>query len=296
MRSRNFCVTHNNYTELSVPRYKQLYEENIIRYAIFGEEVGEKGTPHLQGYIQLEKPKTITAFQKVLKAKGIRTSIRIARGDYLSNHNYCSKDQKVTEFGEPKKQGQRTDIEDLYKDIKAGKNDYYLQENHTKTYAKYYKAVDRMRNNIRQQEAVSSLKKEYETVKFRLWQEDLLKSLKNQTDRQVDWVVDTQGNKGKTFLAKYLMCEKEAFYVQGGKTQDIAYAYNYEKIVVFDFTRSQQEFVNYSVIESFKNGIIFSPKYESITKKFESCKVLCLSNWAPDLSKLSMDRWKLFHI
>jgi len=292
-RSRNFCITYNNYEENTLDIFKTL---ECVKYAIFGKEMGESGTPHLQGYVQLKNAKTVKAFQSILKKNNLRCAVFVAKGNWQQNVKYCSKDDNVVEFGIPKKQGNRVDLEAYYADIKDGKDDYYLQENHTKTYARYHKAAQKMRQNIRQHESVEILKKEFETVNYRPWQEEILKCLENQGNRKVDWVVDTQGNKGKTWLAKYLMCEKNAFYVQGGKTQDIAYAYNYEEYVVFDFTRSQEEFVNYSTIESFKNGLIFSPKYESITKKFGSCKVLCLSNWMPNTNKLSQDRWRIRNI
>ena len=293
MRRRNFCITYNNYLPETLGTLKTL---ECIKYAIFGKEVGASGTPHLQGYVQLHNAKTIVALQKILQSKKLKCAIQVARGNWQQNVTYCSKDSDVTEWGIPKKQGSRTDLKKFYADIKAGKGDVYLQENHTAAYCKYYKAADRMRKNLKQDESVAILKKDFATVSFRDWQKTVLKSLDNQTDRKVDWVVDPTGNKGKTWLAKYLLTQRDAFYVQGGKTQDIAYAYDYQKIVVFDFTRSQQEFVNYSVIESFKNGLIFSPKYESITKKFAPCKVICLSNWSPDLDKLSLDRWQIHTI
>lgn len=292
-RARNFCITYNNYESNTIEIFKTL---TCVKYFIFGKEVGKKGTPHLQGYVQLHNAKTIKSFQTILKKNKLKCSVLIAKGNWQQNVTYCSKDDNVVEYGVPKKQGQRVDLEAMYKDIKDGKDDVYLQENHTSAYFRYHKAVDRVRKNLNQAESVEILKKEFSTVKLRKWQEEVLKSLETQNNRQIDWVVDPVGNNGKTWLAKYLMCEKDAFYVQGGKIQDISYAYNYEKTVVFDFTRSQCEFVNYSAIEAFKNGIMFSPKYESITKKFGSCKVLCLSNWSPDLDKLSRDRWKIWNI
>jgi hypothetical protein len=47
----------------------------------------------------------------------------------------------------------------------------------------------------------------------------------------------------------------------------------------------------YSLMESFKNGRIFSPKYESISKTFKPCHVVVFANFIPDHSKLSQDRW-----
>jgi len=79
--------------------------------------------------------------------------------------------------------------------------------------------------------------------------------------------------------------------IHGGKHADVAHAYAYEPIVVFDFAREQEERVSYQQIEKFKDGFVFSPKYESRCKKFPSAKVIVMSNFYPDKSKLSSDRW-----
>lgn len=107
------------------------------------------------------------------------------------------------------------------------------------------------------------------------------------------WYVDLEGGVGKTWLAKYLVATKGAFYMQGGKVADVAHAYGGQEYVVCDFTRDKEQVVQYSAIEAFKNGMLFSPKYDSTTKVFKPAKVICFSNWMPDTSKLSMDRWKI---
>lgn len=78
---------------------------------------------------------------------------------------------------------------------------------------------------------------------------------------------------------------------EGGATRDLAFAYAEQPQVVFDFCRSQKEFVNYHIIEAFKNGRLFSSKYESSLRIFDSCKVVCFANFLPEFSKLSLDRW-----
>ena len=293
-RVRNYCVIINNYKDNDLELLQSI---KCIKYAIFGKEIGKKkGTPHLQGYVQLHNAKTMTALHKVLQeSKVTKCALKAARGDWQSNHEYCTKDADVTEWGEPKKQGKRIDIDALYADVKEGHSDFYLQENHTKAYMRYYKAVDRIRQNFKQEDARVKLIEEFplEGTTLRKWQKATLKDLEEQSTRQIKWIYDNKGNSGKTWLAKFLMRDRDAFYVRGGKTQDIAYAYNYEKYVVFDFTRSQEEFINYSTIECFKDGTIFSSKYQSILKKFPACTVLCLSNFYPDTSKLSQDRWDI---
>lgn len=97
-------------------------------------------------------------------------------------------------------------------------------------------------------------------------------------------------------MGKFLEASKNAFYIRGGKHADIAYAYNYEPVVVFDFTREQEERVSYGQIEKFKDGRVFSSKYESEMKRFKGVKVIAFSNFYPDKGKLSEDRWDVMVI
>ena len=138
------------------------------------------------------------------------------------------------------------------------------------------------------------MKEMFSKVSLRPWQEDIVDLVKNQDKRTIDWVVDIEGNKGKTFLAHYLVANDNAYYVRGGKKADIIYAYNYEPIVVFDFTRCQRERIQYDLIEEFLDGYLFSSKYESKFKYKKDIKVLCLSNFEPmQNDTLSLDRFRI---
>ena len=66
-----------------------------------------------------------------------------------------------------------------------------------------------------------------------------------------------------------------------------------EKTVRIDLSRTQADKIDhiYSLMESFKNGRILSPKYESISKTFSPCHVMVMANFIPDHSKLSQDHW-----
>lgn len=94
-------------------------------------------------------------------------------------------------------------------------------------------------------------------------------------------------------MSNWLEIWRNAFVVTGGKFADIAYAFDYEKYVVFDFARDQQERFPYQLLEDFKNRRIFSTKYESHMKRTTECHLMILSNFAPDKSKMSADRWDI---
>ena len=89
------------------------------------------------------------------------------------------------------------------------------------------------------------------------------------------------------------MCKFGVVRFENGKNADIRYAYIYEPIVIFDFSRSVEERVNYEIIESIKNDIFFSSKYESGMKLFNVPHVIIFANFYPDQNKLSLDRWDI---
>lgn len=83
------------------------------------------------------------------------------------------------------------------------------------------------------------------------------------------------GNNGKTEFTKYLyeVKDQQVFICQGGKYTDIMHAYNNEPYVVFDLPRAvEPEKVSYHAMESFKDGMCFSGKYQSAVKLFEPPK------------------------
>ena len=87
--SKKWCFTYNNYPEDAVETLETIFSSLKCEY-IFGEEVGENGTPHLQGYV--EAPHKIRPIEKFQLDKGIHWEK--ARGDRSENIKYCAKDGK----------------------------------------------------------------------------------------------------------------------------------------------------------------------------------------------------------
>jgi len=97
-KSRAFCLTLNNYSELEEHQLKVHMQERSV-YGIVGKEVGESGTPHLQAYIYY-KNATARSMEKWTQLLGTnRYHIEVARGTPTENKAYCSKDGDVWEFG-----------------------------------------------------------------------------------------------------------------------------------------------------------------------------------------------------
>jgi len=286
---RAFCFTLNNYGEADLDN---IQASELYSYGIVGKEVGEEEkTPHLQGYLQLKKQTRKKAAIKALaKLCSNHPHVTKADGTAAQNRVYCSKGDDFTEWGEARSKGKRMDLIAMRDAIKGGASWVQLAEEHTACHARYHKWGDRYAVELKIEAAKAELKAAMELVKLRVWQQSIIDLLDKQGDREVLWVVDSIGGKGKSFLAKWLCVMRDAFYVESGKKADISYAYAFQKTVVFDLSRATEKFVNYSTIESFKNGIIFSPKYASTTKFFTPAKIVVFSNWAPDRSQLSEDR------
>lgn len=85
---KRWCFTFNNYVAVDFLKILETMERLETDY-IIGEEVGEEGTPHLQGYIELKKAARWSEFNL---SKNIHWEA--AKGNREQNITYCSKDGK----------------------------------------------------------------------------------------------------------------------------------------------------------------------------------------------------------
>lgn len=96
-RTRKYCFTINNYTDEDILHLDKVKDE--ATYLIYGKEVGEENTPHLQGFIYFKIVKSFNQIKKMLP----RAHIEKAKGSVLQNYEYCSKDGDYVEFGDKPK-------------------------------------------------------------------------------------------------------------------------------------------------------------------------------------------------
>lgn len=84
-----------------------------------------------------------------------------------------------------------------------------------------------------------------------------------------------------------------------GKYADMAYMYPLKcNVLIMDIPRQKLDSVDYiySFLESVKDGRLFSPKYESYTKRFPSLHVIVMMNRESDMEALSADRYDVFNL
>lgn len=132
------------------------------------------------------------------------------------------------------------------------------------------------------------------------WQKWMDGTLDNDPDdREIMFVVDEEGGKGKTWFAKrYCRRHKDAQMIEPGKKADMAYALDEGIRVLFlNLTRQQCEHLQYSFLEAVKDGMVFSPKYESRMKYMQQkVHVVVMMNQQPDMTMLSQDRYNIWNI
>ncbi|CAL5434416.1 unnamed protein product [Camellia sinensis] len=94
------------------------------------------------------------------------------------------------------------------------------------------------------------------------WQKQLLVILEVVPDRRtIYWVYGRKGGEGKSTFGIYLIATKRAIMFNGGRREDVIFAYDYQNIAILDAARCQD--IRYDIIEHFKDGVLFNQKYES---------------------------------
>lgn len=289
-----WCFTINN------PEGELDFESvGQVKYAVYQLEEGDQGTPHYQGYIEFVTRKSLAALKK-FPTVFAKAHWETRKGTALQAAEYCKKEEGRLsgpwEYGTPPEErecGKRSDLQEVKELLLAGGSKRDVLDNYAEVLAKYPRFVEHciqeyVKSTVNAMEAFEPLYP---------WQKVIQKKLLEVPDsRTITWVYDPIGNKGKTYMARWLVQEHGAFYTNGGKHTDIAYAYNGEKIVIFDYVRDSKEYVGYGVIEQLKNGIMFSPKYEAGMKVFNIPHVVVFANFPPEDGKFSSDRVKLVEL
>lgn len=131
----------------------------------------------------------------------------------------------------------------------------------------------------------------------RSFQRKVLNIIKGEVDeRKIYWFWDPDGNTGKSTLAKHLVMNYNTVLLGSGTKDCLCCLKLYMEdkdvdIVVFDIPRVRYNDISYEVIESVKNGMLFSGKYESGFITFNVPHVIVFANYPPDRGCLSEDRW-----
>jgi len=303
LQARNFVFTLNNPEEFEIedfpnetqgPLHPLLSTLKNLRYASYQYELGESFTPHFQGYLEFEAPTRISAiksgelqFAHYEKRMGSRDQAR----DYTRKAE--GRVAGPWEYGEwTVGQGNRSDLREAASTLLATRNLRELALAHPESFVRYHGGFAKLLEVTREAPRLP------DPEQWRPWQTDCLQLLAGEPHpRRIHWFVDPDGGAGKSFLVRYLATNRGALPLGSGRHDRLLNAWNGESIVTFDFSRDvssagpDADRTPYAVIESIKNGVVFSGFFGTGPRIFPTPHVLCFSNFFPDESKLSMDRW-----
>jgi len=290
--AKNWCFTLNNYTPSDVERLLALESEASVSYCVFGREIGDTGTPHLQGFVQFQGRKTRSSAIALCGQAHFTVARQVA-----NSIAYCKKDGDFSEVGTApsSSSGQRSDLDAFKEDVVQGNLDLKaLRDLHSDVFARFPRFCIEY---VHDHQPV----RDVEDHPFRGWQQELYDELLQPPDpRKIKFLVDVVGNSGKSWFAHYFHLKnvRPSQVILPGKKADMVYALAPGIEVLFiDAPRSKQgEYLQYDFLEEVKNGYVFSSKYESRMKTLPPCHVIVSMNEEPDLTKLSFDRYDIVRL
>ena len=250
-RSKNWFFTLNNYTDEDYDTMEEVLKDKGAIAYCFQQERGKEGTPHIQGCFRTKNVSRFTTVKAWYK-----WHIEMCH-DWAAAVKYCSKVES-REF--PALNAKSYGLEGV------GKPEVYT----FKLAAPYP------------------------------WQQKVIDIINGPVDdRKIYWFYCKKGGSGKTALAKHLCMNNGAIFVSG-KGADvkaaIAATEKKPKVVVFGIPRTAEkadgdQCISWDALESVKDGMFFSGKYESGMVLMPPPHMIVFANFAPDTTKLSADRW-----
>lgn len=140
-KTRDYCFTINN------PTIEDDLELEILKehceYFIYGQETGESGTPHYQGFVTFKHPVTLQRVKNLLS----RAHLERRRGTKAQAIQYCEKDGDFIEYGN-RPETRTTDKKKMWRDIiqwsEEGNIDK-IKEEYPHAYFLHYKKIQDLR-------------------------------------------------------------------------------------------------------------------------------------------------------
>lgn len=130
MASRSWCFTLNNYTADD----EKVLQSFDVKYLVYGREIGDNETPHLQGFVTWCRAYTLPALKKLVpRAHWEKAKVSDAA-------NYCKKDGDFYE-ADNRTQGKRTDLESVVDALMQGMHPTQIQTDFPVQYFKFRRHI-----------------------------------------------------------------------------------------------------------------------------------------------------------
>ena len=195
----NYRADFNVRVHLTKPDFK-------IKRAVWGFEVGEGGTHHIQGYLELLRSYRLAFVKKIFP----NAYWNAARKGALENFEYCTKEGNYDCLG---------DFSDIFNKTRRyrqkpvsvplilnGLMDRMKKPQiiASKTYSDKHLYFERAERYLATLKRTIAMFEKWKCYRLYPWQYNILETVMQQPPRQVLWVSDLSGNVGKTFLANVL--------------------------------------------------------------------------------------------
>lgn len=219
-RQRNWCFTLNNPGALLHPEADG-WSSHAVTYCIYSEEVGEGGTPHLQGYLEFSKKASLGACCALPGLHGAHFEAR--RGTQAEAIAYCEKPRHPERFtaadiathidgpyvwGQPKAQGARSDILAVQAALDAGAPMAQIAREHMSIYTRLNRGLVNYRR-------VTGQPRDFHTTVFMF--------------------IGPSGTQKTTLARLFARALGTVYYVPARKGSGLYYDdYDYEDVLFFD--------------------------------------------------------------
>lgn len=163
MRCRRWQWTLNNYND-SERNFLQSLGQQLatpLKFLCYGEEIGEQGTPHLQGYCEVTTMKSMVQMKTFLGSN--RFHLAKAKGTQQHNILYCSKkrdedaepNEVYCQWGRVTSQGQRSDLEAIRELIRDGATSLEIADQYFSQWCVYRNSLNVYRTLTLQDQTIA---------------------------------------------------------------------------------------------------------------------------------------------
>jgi len=148
-QSCNWTFTVNNYSDDDIANIAAW----DCKYIVYGKEIGEEGTPHLQGFLIRHKNARLAAMKKLHAT----AHWEIAKADWETNYKYCTKDGDITEHGkQPLSKRKRGEDEKLrWENARTAAKEGRIDDIEADIYLRFYRTLKEIKKDhmVQPQEA-----------------------------------------------------------------------------------------------------------------------------------------------
>lgn len=284
MRARGWFLTINN------PESNELAQHEKEKFGVWQKEMGKKGTPHLQGCVFFENAVVFSTIKKLYP----RAHIEKVRSQKRAIAYCCKEDTRIEgpwkRGEEPAGQGTRTELQACVDFALETRDVRKIALEYPAEFVKFHKGIKELLK-LTDPKNAPLVREDIHIPEYRPFQQEVMDIIKTKPDdRKIHWYWENSGGLGKSRFSRHLVALHGAVSLSGD-VKDMSYAYNKEKVVIFDIPRDHGDIKPlFGMAEKLKDGMLFSSKYESEVKIFKSPHVIFFSNEPPPQGVWSVDR------